>query len=199
MAEENVITTVIDELRTRSRRSRRIAWIMVGLMIGTVFSLVLFFFGAISYISYGPPFEVSFSRETDREKELKAAQEKESDEIKKMRLELELKKAQLEQENSRNSGLIFTISSAVARIGAVLIALYLVQILLGLTRYHLRLADHLDACAHGLRFCPQDPMKITTLVPVLSAAHVDFGKAPSTPIEKVLDVAKEVLIRQKVS
>lgn len=195
MADENVITTVIDELRTRSRRSRQIAWILVGLIIGTVFSLVLFFFGAISYISYSP-FGVSNIREVE---ELKAAQEKESDEIKKMRLELELRKAQLEQENARNSGLIFTISSAVARIGAVLIALYLVQILLSLTRYHLRLADHLEACAHGLRFCPEDPLKITALVPVLSAAHVDFGKAPSTPIEKVLDVVKEVLSRQKVS
>jgi hypothetical protein len=161
--------------------------------------LVFYFFGGISTpIRVVKDFELRLI-EPEKEKKAVQVQEQESDEIKKLRLELELKKTQLEYENIQNSGVIYTVSGAVARIGAVLIALYLVQILLGLTRYHLRLADHLEACAHGLRFCPEDPMKITMLVPVLSAAHIDFGKAPSTPIEKVLDVVKEVLSKQKVT
>ena len=194
MLDQPEIATMAEKLQQRSCSSRRSAWWLVVIMVLTVISLVFFFFGANiysdRYITYTTP------TYPEAEKALAERLSKESDEIKKMRLELDLKKAQLEQETSRNSGLTYTISSAVVRIGSVLIALYLVQILLSLTRYHLRLSDHLAACGHALIFSAGDPTKFVELVPILSASHIDFGKPPNTPTEKVIDVIKDALSKQ---
>lgn len=122
---------------------------------------------------------------------------KDNNEIKRMRLELDLKKVQIDQENYRNSGLTYTISGAVVRIGSVLIALYLVQILFGLTRYHLRLSDHLAACGDVLIISSGDQKKFVELNSVLSASHIDFGKPPNMPIEKITEAIKDAFSKQK--
>lgn len=199
MLDQTEIATMAEKFKQRSRSSWLSAWGLVVIMTLTVFGLVFFNFGANSYFigdsysnAYSPVYEIEKKALTER-------LSKESDEIIKTRLELELKKAQFAEETSRNSGLTSTISSAVLRIGSVLIALYLVQILLGLTRYHLRLSDHLAACGHALIFSAGDPTKFVELVPILSASHIDFGKPPNTPAEKIIDAIKDALPKQKAS
>jgi hypothetical protein len=70
---------------------------------------------------------------------------------------------------------------------------------LGLTCYHLKLADHLVISAEALEACENYLDKLKVLMGVISTNYIDFGKVPSTPAEKILDVVKECLARQKSS
>ena len=89
-------------------------------------------------------------------------------------------------------------STIVVRIGSVLVSLYLVQILVGFSRYHFRLADHLEACANGLAmYGSSKPDELVAVVNLLSPSNIDFGKPPDTPSDKLLDVVKEALSKVK--
>ena len=193
---------VADSLRTRALRARRAAWLSIALIVSTVFALITFFFlyqsntyaellkiGDLSF-QVRPPSGVAQSGYLPKE---------ESDEIKKMRLELELKKAQIAKDGQQSSGTITAITSAVARIGAVLVGLYLVSILLSLTRYHFKLADHLFVASEVVRAFPDDLTKVSRLFAILSTKHLDFGKEPSTPADRVTEVVKEALAAMKAN
>ncbi|HEX7476534.1 MAG TPA: hypothetical protein VF331_01885 [Polyangiales bacterium] len=84
------------------------------------------------------------------------------------------------------------VASTIARIGSVILAIYLVQILVSFTRYHFRIADHLDAVADAIDIAGCDPSKIVALAAVLTPHAIEFGKAPVTPIESVLGTIRDL-------
>ena len=88
----------------------------------------------------------------------------------------------------RSSNLLATVSSAVIRIGAGIVGLWLIQILFGLTRHHFRLADHGYILAIALKTTKDDIILLGQVMAVSTITHVDFGKAPTTPIDKMLDI-----------
>lgn len=185
------MVSISASLRNRAKNARIAAWMSLVLILFTVFSLIYFFFLFTSGRSAGTPLEISSISEVPK------VDERENPDIAKRRLEIELRKVELSLIEQKNAGITSIATSAIARIGAVLIGLYLVQILLGLTRYHFRLADHLLISAEALEACENDPDKLRVLMGVISTNYIDFGKVPSTPVEKVLDVVKECLARQK--
>ena len=186
MEQSTRIETVCTVLDNRARAARGTAWALVGLIIATVSFLVFVFF----LYARGPI--ISFE---GKEPATPRAQESEAADLAKMRLELDLAKARLASEQQQSFGTIAAVSSAVTRIGAVMVGLYLVQILFGLTRYHFRLADHLSICSRALTLADDDLSSFGPVMTVMATTHIDFGKAPTTPIDKVLDVLKEAVGR----
>ena len=90
------------------------------------------------------------------------------------------------EENEADTALRTILSSLSTRIGALLLIVFLVQILAGLYRYSARMAAHYEASADVLSFAndlgDRDP------VALLSNAHVDFEKAPQTPAVHIREI-----------
>ena len=93
------------------------------------------------------------------------------------------------------------VSAISTRVGAIVLLLFLVQILVPLYRYNAKLASHYDACADGLELLlvsgsavPLDLyVRLTT---VLSPSGVEFGAAPTAPTEQALRVVADILGRK---
>lgn len=88
--------------------------------------------------------------------------------------------------------LLFIVSNAIVRIGAVAVGIYAVQITFNLARYHIKVAHHLDAAADALELCDGDLSKIDILQRALAPQTIDFGKAPPALSDKALDLIKEI-------
>lgn len=112
------------------------------------------------------------------------------------------------------------VSAFATRVGAVVLLLFLVQILVPLYRYNMKLSSYYDARADALTIIgtnrPEevtgsngannatDPAPARTsvdtlerLVAALSPDNIDFGKAPATPSESALRFAKDVITSQR--
>ncbi|MGJ3242548.1 MAG: hypothetical protein ACFE0O_06290 [Opitutales bacterium] len=99
------------------------------------------------------------------------------------------------QESDATSILISTLST---RIGALLILVFLVQILVSLYRYNIRLAAFFDARADALELSPgMNASDVESLIRVLSPENVDFGKSPASPTQHAVDLARELLARER--
>lgn len=78
------------------------------------------------------------------------------------------------------------LSSLSTRIGAVLLIVFLVQILAGLYRYSARMAAHYDSSADVLSF--GDDLEKQDRVRLLSTTHVGFEGATRTPVSQVREI-----------
>jgi hypothetical protein len=83
-------------------------------------------------------------------------------------------------------------NSIIARIGAVLIAIFLIQILLSFARYNYRLSEHLSACADMIRLSAGDTDKMRNLALFMLPA-IEFGKIPSSPFQKIVDTSMDTI------
>jgi len=83
------------------------------------------------------------------------------------------------------------VKESVLRIGAVLLVLYLSQVLVSYSRYHFRVSDHLFAQARALDIAIRSGSlsNLDALIAALTP-RVEFGKMPATPSDKVLDTVK---------
>ena len=87
------------------------------------------------------------------------------------------------------------VSAATLRIGITVLLVFLVQILVGVYRYALRLAAFYDARADALLLLRKDAtveVKIAEASKLLSAEKVSFGPEPKTPIENGMDALKDL-------
>lgn len=88
------------------------------------------------------------------------------------------------------------VSALSTRVGAVVLLLFLVQILVPLYRYYVRLATFFDARADALEMyaiyggAHQD---IEACARILAPDSVEFGSAPATPAKDAVELAKEIL------
>lgn len=78
------------------------------------------------------------------------------------------------------------LSSLSTRIGAVLLIVFLVQILAGLYRYSARMAAHYDSSADVLSF--GDDLEKQDRVRLLSTTHVGFEGATRTPMSQIREI-----------
>ena len=89
---------------------------------------------------------------------------------------------------------IYLVSTVTTRIGAILILLFLVQILVSLYRYNIRLAAYYDARADGFELMAVEKLEdIEAVIRILSPENIDFGKQPTSPASHAVELAKEVL------
>jgi len=87
------------------------------------------------------------------------------------------------------------IASGITRFGILFIMLFIVQILVNLYRYTMRLSAYYLSQADALLLAEDGGAALLRLVPALSPAQVDFGKAPDTPaqnLEKLLEMAAKL-------
>ena len=85
------------------------------------------------------------------------------------------------------------IMSTVARIGAVLLLIFGIQILVTLYKYNTRLAAYYDARADALELVGEnDEHVLETLVRALSPESLDFSVLPQSPTRDIADLAKSV-------
>ncbi|MBO6521655.1 MAG: hypothetical protein JJ900_14805 [Rhodospirillales bacterium] len=90
-----------------------------------------------------------------------------------------------------------TLSSLGTRAALIVLLLFLVQILVTLYRYNMRLASFYDARIDALKLAGSTNVKVLgELVSHLSPEQLDFGKTPATVTEQAFEFAKEMLNRQ---
>lgn len=87
--------------------------------------------------------------------------------------------------------LIFT---AITRFGTVLFIVYTIGVLLNVYRYVMRMAAYHEARAHALILASTHDEKhakrFALMATVLAAEKIDFGKAPATPVEQLIELLK---------
>jgi|GEM_PF-4547986 len=87
-------------------------------------------------------------------------------------------------------------SSLGTRAALIVILLFLVQILVTLYRYNMRLASFYDARIDALKLAGSSTIKeLGELIMHLSPEQLDFGKTPATVTEQAFDLAKTLLNR----
>jgi hypothetical protein len=96
-----------------------------------------------------------------------------------------------EQTNNLN----LLIASGITRFGILFIMLFIVQILVNLYRYTMRMSAYYLSQADAMLLAEDGGDGLLKVVPVLSPQDVDFGKAPQTPVqnlEKMLELAAKL-------
>jgi hypothetical protein len=96
------------------------------------------------------------------------------------------------QQGSGLSDLFADSGTIVLRIGMVLIAIFIIQILVGFARYYFRLAEHLSMSADIIRLSDGHGTLIKELSSVLLPTF-DFGKMPTSPIQRIVDSTMETI------
>lgn len=90
------------------------------------------------------------------------------------------------------------LSALSTRIGSLLVLVFLVQILVNLYRYNIRLASYFDARADVFEIVSSgEGESVETLVRVLSPENLDFGKMPDSPSQQAVELAREIIARQR--
>ena len=99
----------------------------------------------------------------------------------------------VESQISINTSWLSELSPTLAKLTAIVLAVYLIQILVGFTRYQYKVADHLYAAAFALELSSGDMETFNKAMISLSLSHIEFGKMPATLSDKGLDVIKEAM------
>lgn len=97
------------------------------------------------------------------------------------------------EEQTNNLNLL--IASGITRFGILFIMLFIVQILVNLYRYTMRMSAYYLSQADAMLLAEDGGDGLLKVVPVLSPQDVDFGKAPQTPVqnlEKMLALAAKL-------
>lgn len=88
-------------------------------------------------------------------------------------------------------------ATALTRVSILLILVFLVQILVGLYRYSLRLAAFYDARADALSLGHVDDESFTKWTEVLSPQDIDFGRSPTSPSQHLENMVTKIIDRRK--
>ena len=77
------------------------------------------------------------------------------------------------------------IASGITRFGILFVMVFLMQVLVGLYRYTMRLSAHYLSQADALVLAPEEKEGLLSFVSAFGLGQVDFGKQPSTPSEQI--------------
>jgi len=161
--DEERIVKIVDGLRRKSSRSR-IEGIIYIILILVVCSVILFSF-------------VKFSGHIIN------LQTGDQAVIEKMTI--------VQGAQSKDSKLSETVGNIVLRLGAVMLAIYLVQILVGFARYRFKVAEIHSSNADALILSNGDIDKFSYYTKALSP-NTDFVKMPTEPYDKVFNLVKDI-------
>lgn len=94
---------------------------------------------------------------------------------------------------AENFALYVLISTSVARIAAVLLLIFGVQVLINFYRYNLRLAAFYESRADALELLGDSSLEgLGSIVSSLSPDLIDLGKPPNTPTQEMVELAKSI-------
>ena len=83
--------------------------------------------------------------------------------------------------------MIYNVTSSIIRIGAVLIGIFLIQIMVSFARYYYKLSEHLSMTASLISLSGGKISDLKVIAPLLLPSQIDFGKTPPSPFEKIVD------------
>ncbi|MBS0641267.1 MAG: hypothetical protein JSS43_15440 [Proteobacteria bacterium] len=82
------------------------------------------------------------------------------------------------------------LTKAFVRIGGVLVIVFVINILVSFTRYHLKVSYHLSSRADILVICAGDMERLAGLITSVSADLIDFSAVPTNPYDKYIDAVR---------
>ena len=82
------------------------------------------------------------------------------------------------------------LTQAFVRVGAVLMALFIINILVSFSRYSLKLANSLDARADCLVLAADNRERLASLLATISVDVIDFMSVPARPYDRYLDTLR---------
>jgi hypothetical protein len=85
--------------------------------------------------------------------------------------------------------ILYNITSSVIRVGAVLIGIFLIQIMVSFARYYFKISEHLSMTASLITLSGGKTSDLKAIAPMFLPEKIDFGKAPASPVEKLFDGA----------
>jgi predicted PurR-regulated permease PerM len=184
------VANVAAFLIANAARARTIGNICVGatLFIGIIILGVFLVYGQfVSELQIRQSFDLAKSRAEEQ----KALFNSLSNELERVRASNEERQqmfdAIVKAESNRPTTaladqVLSSITGSVVRVGAVLIGIYLIQIMVTFARYYYKLAEHLSMAAALINLSKGKVADLKTLSPLLLPSTIDFGKAPSSPI-----------------
>jgi amino acid transporter len=188
------ISQVVEDVRKRAGRTRSFGKSSIIGIIIVVGSMISFFTVSGIDFGYGMRLSSSFIESDKKPSELVASeQQKVVEAITILEAKIENLERQIESQEDLQNSILLSISLSVVRIASVFLAVYLIQILVGFTRYQFRIADHLDATADAFELSEGDPEKLAKVINAISPQHIEFGKMPSTPTQDSLELIRELI------
>lgn len=102
--------------------------------------------------------------------------------------------------NTSLDEITYELSSSVVRVGAVLVGIFLIQIMVTFARYYYKISDHLFMASALIALSDGKVANLKATAPLLMPMRIDFGKEPTSPIEKVFDSAMSAIkeLSQKI-
>lgn len=191
--DENGLQT-IKTVRKRAESTRNFAKLsMFGIVVVAITMISFFSINTDSFFSYDMPVTRTYNITESPSAKLSREEVSVIQAVKS--LEEKVDKAVTDAELKRNfqDTILYSLSVSVVRIASVFLAVYLIQILVGFTRYQFRLSDHLDATADALELTAGDQERLDTVLKSISTQHIDFGKMPNTPTEHSMELLKELV------
>ena len=195
------IVEVVENICARAKASRKFARLMVFMNIVIVIAILGIFFLSPSQHSLNSDLDtrvifefpgVKYQKDQSLSvpKELQLA-DAASEEL----LKLTEQNKKLKLEASERSFLMNIIGDTVLRFGSVLLAIYLIQILVTFTRYHFRVASHLDASADALKLSAGDLETFEKVSKIVNPLDIEFGASPSAPLDKIGDIIRDSITK----
>lgn len=84
------------------------------------------------------------------------------------------------------------ISGLVLRLGAVILAVFLIQIMVSLARYRFRISDSLYTKAEAVRLSNGNIDSLKILLNAFSDVNIDFGSLPESPYIEFVKVLRDI-------
>jgi len=192
-------TETIEKLKARAENSRKFARLLVLMNVLIVIGMLVIFFSSTSQIyntNLAKRIEISglgFSYRNDQAIEI-------PDEGKANSSTLDLEERKLLEENKRLSQqiserafIITSIGEMILRFGSVFLAIYLISILVNITRYHFRMSDHLFSVVSALELCPRVSDDLSVLSELISPKHIDFGSPPKSLNDNLVTAVRDAI------
>lgn len=216
---ENPVGQIIERYRERSRRLRRNAGITIGIIGILLVSGIAIFLaaGELARREDELASTKALLENTSRtllhnqtmlssdliESEAKAGKITEAGikDLKESTVHLEVVASLIKQMDERPPVMYpqqtyFLVSTVTTRVGIIVLLLFLVQILVPLYRYNIRLAAFYDSRADAITLVENRPSEqLETLVSLLSAEAIDFGKSPVPPTQQALELVRDMKMR----
>lgn len=105
----------------------------------------------------------------------------------------------LNQANLENSIIEFPdkniydfLTDSILRLGAVLLAVFVIQLLFSLVRYRIKLAEELDSRADLIELGIDDEKNLELIATIAGIQSTDIGAMPDHPYGKFADAIKEI-------
>ncbi len=192
MGNDDRFQHVVDKVRDRAKNTRRFATLGIGFIVVIAAGMIAFFYYVTSPGVYGTLWYPAIGGSAPAISATPATDEAMKNLIVNLEREIALVRKEIQSQSWFKVDVLYKVSLTIMRLASVVLAVYVIQILVGFTRYHFRVADHLDAVGDALEITRGEPTPLTKVAAAINPQHIDFGKMPKTPTDQTIEILREV-------